>query len=107
MSKANKIIVLIGLVFLSLIVSNPNDVRFLNRIGQEYGSVHHGLAFSPGQLLEIGKGERSNFIIVSSYRYEFGNISVEYIGLAGFIWKTGSSVSENPLDQGKTHEILV
>jgi hypothetical protein len=52
------------------------------------------MAFTPAQLLEIGMGERKNYIVLSSYRYDFGNISVEYLGMAGFIFKIKSKVLE-------------
>jgi hypothetical protein len=94
MSKTNRIIILIGLFIVTLVVTNPSEVKFLGKIGEEYGAMHHGASFSPAQLLEIGEGNRSNFIILSKYRYIFGNISVEYMGIGSFIFKTGVKTSE-------------
>lgn len=91
MSKANRIIFVLGLFLIALVVSNPSERSYLNKIGQEYGSIHHGTKFTPGYLLAIGSGDRMNLIFLSNYKYEFGNISVEYFGVCGMIFKMGSS----------------
>lgn len=90
MSKANRLIIVIGLFLIALVVSNPSERSFLNKIGEEYGSVHQGMTFSPGQLLKIGSGNRINFIFLSKYKYAFGDIAVEYLGFCGMIFKLGS-----------------
>ncbi len=106
MSKANRVIIVIGLFLMVLVVSNPSERSYLNEIGAEYGSVHHGMAFSPAQLLEIGRGERSNLILFSQYRYEFGNIAVDYLGFCGIIIKTGSE-SDLPIREDKSSDQIM
>lgn len=101
MNRANRIIIAIGLFIITLVVTNPGEVKFLDRIGEEYGAVHHGMKFSPAQLLEIGEGERSNFLVLSKYKYVFGNISVEYLGIGSFIFKTGVNTSGIQIESEK------
>ncbi len=90
MSKANKLIFVSGLFLIALVLSNPSERSYLNKIGEEYGSIHHGMKFTPGQLLAIGSGDRMNFIFLSNYEYEFGNVSVKYFGVCGMIFKMNS-----------------
>ncbi|QNL21042.1 hypothetical protein HZR84_03500 [Hyphobacterium sp. CCMP332] len=107
MSKANRIIFVLGLFLIALVVSNPSERAYLNKIGEEYGSIHHGTQFTPGYLLAIGKGDRMNLIFLSNYKYEFGNISVEYFGVCGMIFKTGSSNDSLKIEESQPQKVIV
>lgn len=105
MSLANKLIVSFGAILIFLLLSNPGEMRYLDRISLEYGSTHHGMKFSPSRLLEIGSGNRTDFLFMSEYKYTFGNISVNYFGIGGIIFKAETLVPQKP-NKGKPKGII-
>ena len=87
------------LLVTALSITNPAEVSYLKRISDDYGQLHGGMKFSAEDLLRLGTGDRTNYGILSHYQYHFGNIKVEYIGLAGSIYYLGTETSTN---RGKT-----
>jgi hypothetical protein len=83
------------LLLITLTLTNPSEVRYLDRISDDYGQMHGGLEFSPDDLLKMGDGKRTTYGLFSHYEYSFGKIKVEYIGVAGSVYYLGSDTSEN------------
>ena len=71
-------------------MTNPPESRYLERIAFEYGGNHIGRVIAVEQLQEMGNGKRISYGIFSSYRYEFGNVGVTYVGIATIIVQTSS-----------------
>ncbi len=87
--------ILLVFAFISgLIITNPSESRYLDRIATDYGSNHNGRIIAVEQLQDMGDGIRTSYGLFSIYRYEFGNVGVTYLGLATFIIQTGSYSKE-------------
>lgn len=78
------------IIVLVLILTNPTEEQFLNRVAGDYGTMHHGLTLDAKQLLELGEKETQSYFLFGVYSYRFGTISVSYIGLLGTFIKLGS-----------------
>lgn len=76
----------IGLVlsfgFLILILTNPSEEDYLDRVSMDYAAIHGGMKLSSDDLLRMGKSHRTNYLFFSTYEYEFGTIVVRYVGFA-------------------------
>jgi len=76
---------------LILIIGNPSEDSFLNKLQQDYGQIHQGVALSKTDLQRMGKSSFNSYLFWSSYRYAFGNIEVRYFGVAFMTFYLGSS----------------
>ena len=87
-----KVVITLLLVgFLStLVITNPPESRYLAKIAADYGSGHTGSMMAIEQLQELGSGERTSYGLFSTYRYEFGNVGVSYLGIATYVIQINS-----------------
>lgn len=82
MKLPTKTLMIVFLLFsLILILGNPSERNYLNRVAKDYGATHHGLNFDAQSLLTLGESSRSNYLLWSTYTYRFGNVSVTYVGV--------------------------
>lgn len=82
------LVLLIGL--LVLLLTNPSEEDFLNKVSLDYGALHGGMRFSNDDLLRMGESHRKNYLFFSTYQYEFGTIGVRYIGFASSTFQVES-----------------
>lgn len=93
--KSHKQVVLgILLLLIALIISNPSERHYLDRIMRDYGMKHPGLALNQKSLLHIGTSHRNSYLFFSNYTYQFGTIRVSYFGIGSFIFYLESSTEE-------------
>ena len=92
MSKSLQITLLVFLLF--LIVGNPSQKSYLNKIAKDYGTVHHGLEMSAESLLKMGSLNRNSYLLFSTCTYTFGNISVTYLGVGFLKLQVATSTSD-------------
>lgn len=80
---ARRILVILLLVSVVLIITNPNEEKFLNRVAVDYGSMHHGLSLDTTKLLEMGESQSQSYLLFGLHSYRFGTITVSYLGILG------------------------
>ncbi|MEM9339023.1 MAG: hypothetical protein AAGA66_09865 [Bacteroidota bacterium] len=105
MRFSKQLIIAFLLLFLALIISNPSERRYLNRVSKDYGMSHHGVDLNPKSLLRMGESDRTNYLLFSRYTYQFGDISVSYVGLCTFVFFVSSS--SHGSSGKRTEEIIV
>jgi len=90
--------ILLAFLFFALafsIWSNPAESDYIERVANDYTSIHHGHILSPELLLETGVSQRQDYILFSLYTYSFGEIGVLYWGCFGKVIYV-SSFSADP-----------
>lgn len=85
-----KVLIVFLLVSIILVITNPNEARFLEKVARDYSAVHHTTPLDTPKLLEIGEIQTQTYFLFSVYSYRFGTISVTYIGVLGTFIKLGS-----------------
>ena len=91
MKKSNKIIgSVLLLLLLTLFITNPAEEAFLEQVAEDYGSMHHGLTLNTQQLQELGESYSQSYFLFSVHIYQFGSISVSYVGILGNFIKADS-----------------
>ena len=90
------IVVIAALI--TLLITNPSESKFLNRVSHDYGAVHKRQTLNKQALLMIGESHRKSYYLFSTYSYQFGNIKVDYVGIANTTIYMGSNaaVRRNP-----------
>lgn len=81
-------------IFGFLIGTNPMEKHFLDRLASDYSGIHAGMKINTTDLLEGGKSLKCNYLLFSTFNYQFGSIGVSYFGIAGTIFFTGSYRAE-------------
>jgi len=104
-SRLLRIGIVLMMVVVVLILSNPNEGTYLNKISNEYGQVHGGMQFSQSDLLQMGESEHTSFLIFSTYEYRFGTIGVRYVGFLFSVFQVDSFREEMPTES-EQEEIL-
>lgn len=89
-----------------LILTNPSEDDFLNKVSMDYGAMHGGMRFSSDDLLMMGESHRVNYLFFSTYQYEFGTIGVRYFGFASSTFQIESFRKEGE-ESSKGEEIIV
>ena len=89
------IAVLLAMI-LVLTLTNPSETAYLRRVSTDYGDIHHGMQMDPQMLRQVGESERRSFVLMSTYRYSFGTIAVDYFGVASIIVYLGSTQKHQP-----------
>lgn len=89
------IVIIIGIIL--MVVSNPSEQKFLEKVSSEYGAVHGGASFSAADLLQMGESRRQSYLIFSTYEYEFGAIGVRYFGFLFSVFHMESYRNEEEL----------
>ncbi len=82
------------MVAIAFTLLNPSEKQYLSRVATDYGQMHEGLSIDIKELMHYGKSQKSNYILFSTYSYEFGNMRVSYWGVFSFIFYSGSESSE-------------
>ena len=70
-------------MLLTLFVTNPSEEAFLQKVAEDYGTMHHGLTLIIQQLAELGDSYFTSYMIMGVYTYQFGSITVSYLGVFG------------------------
>ena len=85
---------LFSFIIVALILSNPSESRFLDKLSEDYGAMHGNQRIDKWMLVHVGHSTRSNWVLCSRFNYQFGNIGVSYFGIGGFIIHTGSYTNQ-------------
>jgi len=83
-------------MILVLVLTNPSETAFLVKVSEDYGAIHHGMEMDPQMLRQVGESERRSYVLLSTYRYTFGTIAVDYVGVASLIIYLGSTQDPHP-----------
>lgn len=94
MRRRSVFVIVIAVISAVLVAGNPSESTFLDTVAADYGSMHGGMELSTKELEHIGISRYRSFLLFSVYEYEFGNISVNYFGIAFMMFYQGSSVSD-------------
>ena len=78
-----------------LLLTNPLERHFFDRIASDYSGIHGGMKMNTAELEQLGESEKSNYLLFSTFTYRFGTIGVEYFGVAGYIFYSGSYVVDD------------
>jgi hypothetical protein len=90
-------------LLLLLMLTNPSENAFLQKISEDYGAQHGGWSLDADDLTKIGSGERTTYFVLSTYSYEFGKISVTYLGIMGSVYFIDSDSNRSrPKDDERT-----
>lgn len=79
-----------------LIVGNPSQGAFIERIAHDYGKSHHGLSISADYLQNVGTLRRDSYVLFSTCTYSFGQISVNYVGIGFIMIQLPYDVADSP-----------
>ena len=88
-----------------MVLTNPTDGDYLQKVSEDYGSVHAGYDFSVKDLRVVGEGTRKSYWFFSTYSYRFGNLGVTYFGMAKMVVYTGSF--NEPVKEKKEEDIAM
>ena len=102
MSNKLKSFLVYFLCFLTLIlwISNPREASYLRNISVEYAKFHSAQAIPGDVIKKIGSSKRKNYLIFSTYTYQYGNMSFYYLGVANTIFFMGTAynrIQKNPV----------
>jgi len=89
MKLKRTISVLVPIILAIMILGTPSEKQFLNRLNQDYGSIH-GTPINNDTLQKIGHSSYRSYLFWSTYRYSFGNIEVNYVGTIFMTFYQGS-----------------
>ena len=53
-------------------------------------------------LKKLGTGERTSYLLFSTYTYRYANANISYVGIAAFIFKTNSYAGYKKNREDKT-----
>jgi hypothetical protein len=96
------IVLLFTLMLASLVITNPTEEDYFNRIVKDYAQNHAGFIITKVDLANMGQTQYKSNFIYSTYSYQFGNIKVVYWGILGSIFYSGFEKDEAYLDSSKT-----
>ena len=91
------------IVFLALAIllwGNPSERIFIQKVSDDFGQMHGGMRIELNDLLKIGDSSYRSYYLFSLYSYQFGNIQVNYFGLAFvtfYLGSEGASIPEKTL----------
>ena len=102
-----KILLLLLIALLLLLgYTNPQEDEYLEKIAKDYNLDFHGEGLAVQLLQESGDGQYQNYILFSSYNYQFGNSGVAYFGLADKLFFINSYFIE-PIEEPSQREIEI
>lgn len=90
MSLKTRPITFLILAIVILILGNPTEDKFLQRVTIEYGQAHAEMNLNREAFLSMGTSSYKSYFLLSTYEYSFGNIGVRYIGVAFMTFHLGS-----------------
>ncbi len=99
-----KIHILLLIIIAILVLGNPTEVRYLNRLQKDYGTMHGGSILSIKDLNQIGKSSTTSYLLWGFYEYTFSTIKVKYFGIAFMTFYLGSNT--DPIKEENTDEII-
>jgi len=86
-SHLTVLVLLLVLAFLSF--SNPSEKTYLTRVSNDYMEYHIKVEIPVEVLEQIGKSNRSTYLLFSTFDYQFGGVKVFYFGVANNIYYVG------------------
>ena len=90
MNLKSRLFVLVFLLTLAILsLSNPSEKTYLTRVSNDYMEYHIKAEIPVEVLEQIGKSNRSTYLLFSTFDYQFGGIKVFYFGVANNIYYVG------------------
>lgn len=74
---------------IALWLSNPAEFTYLEKVSKEYSKHHHRAEISNEVLKQIGESKRVNYILFSTFEYNFGEMNFYYVGFASYVYFMG------------------
>ena len=81
--------IVLSVIAIGLFLTKPSEEQFLDRVVVDYANIHPEIVLTANDLVSMGNTHYTDKIFFSSYRYEFGQISVSYLGMMGFVYYNG------------------
>ena len=93
MKKWLRILTLVVLAF--LVLGNPSESQFQDRLVADYGFNHGGMSLSLEDLKKMGSSQYQSYLLFSKFHYSFGNIGVHYLGVGFMTFYLGNHQAQN------------
>ena len=94
MKKQYKIILLVLMIF--LVIGNPTKGTFMEAVKEDFMANHHGAVIGTDMLSSMGSSSYKTYLLFSSFKYSFGNVTVKYMGIGFMTFYLGSEVTPTP-----------
>lgn len=92
----NKLNLIAAILIGFLILGNPTESRYFNRLQVDYGKIHQGSVLSIQDLNHMGKSKVTSYLLWGFFEYSFGTIQVKYFGIGFMTFFIGSNNSASP-----------
>lgn len=85
----NYIAIVLLVLAVVLFITKPTEEQYLDRVVADYANIHPGMILTANDLVSMGNTHYTDNVFFSAYRYEFGQISVSYWGVLGYVYYKG------------------
>lgn len=94
MKKLYKVILLLLMIF--LVIGTPTKGTFMEAVKEDFMLRHPGISIGTDLLSTMGSASYKTYLLWSSFSYQFGNVTVKYLGIGFMTFYLGSEVTPAP-----------